>query len=201
MTIFGLNYQIVPSDMRRTIAIDGSPCVELDYSALHISILYSQKGLSLGRMDPYACGDARLRPLVKKALLILINAQTRDVVLYKLEEWRKEILSSNCLSAREQAAKDAFLCCADLDKLLAAIERKHAPIADQFYTGVGLRLQNIDSQIALAVVSHFSDLNIPVLPVHDSFLLPVAYAEELRHVMEREYCRMCGGNTCGIKQC
>ena len=201
LTIFGLNYQNVPSEMRRTIMVDGSSCVELDYSALHINILYAQKGLSLGRVDPYACGDARLRPLVKKALLILINAQSREVVLYKLEEWRKELLAASDLTSREQEAKDAFLCCGDLDKLLTAIERKHTPIADQFYTGVGLRLQNIDSQIALAVVSHFSDLDVPVLPVHDSFIAPKAYADELRQVMLDEYCRICGGSGCGIKGC
>lgn len=200
LTTFGLDYQTVPSDMRRTITIDGNRSVELDYSAMHIRILYAQKGETLGRTDPYVCGSSKLRPLVKKALMILLNASSRDVVVYKLEEWRKELYSSNHLTQHEHQAKEAFQNCSDVNELLDAIERKHAKISDEFYTGVGVCLQNIDSQIALAVVMNFARRGIPVLPVHDSFIIAEERKDELREVMTNEFARICGGAKCEINE-
>ena len=200
LTTFGLNYQNVPAAMRRSITIDGLACVELDYSALHINILYAQKGESLGHLDPYACGAKALRPLVKKTLLMLLNANSRAVVVYKLDKWRKELFASNSLTAHEKLAKDAFLNCQDVEKLLEDIERKHSKIADMFYSGVGIRLQNIDAEIALAVVTHFAKKDIPVLPVHDSFIVVEDHKDELYEVMRRAYCDVCGGEPCEIKE-
>ena len=200
LTTFGLNYQNVPATMRRSITIDGQECVELDYSALHINILYAQKGESLGHIDPYACGSKVLRPLVKKALLLLLNAHSRAVVTYMLEEWRKELFSSNSLTEHEKQAKDAFLHSPDVGKLLTSIERKHSKIADKFYSGVGVKLQNIDSQIALTILKYFSQRDIPVLPVHDSFIIAEEHKDELHEVMQKAYCDFCGGEPCVIRE-
>jgi hypothetical protein len=59
----------------------------------------------------------------------------------------------------------------------------HAPIAQHFYTGVGLRLQRIDSDIAEKVMLAFIQMNAPILPLHDSFLVHNGYEGELPTVM------------------
>jgi hypothetical protein len=47
----------------------------------------------------------------------------------------------------------------------------HEPIAHHFYTGVGLRLQRLDSDIAEKILLHFAQSGIAILPLHDSFLM------------------------------
>jgi hypothetical protein len=59
----------------------------------------------------------------------------------------------------------------------------HAPIAQHFYTGVGLPLQRIDSDIAEKVMLAFIGINAPILPLHDSFLVDNGYEGELPKVM------------------
>ena len=59
----------------------------------------------------------------------------------------------------------------------------HAPIAQHFYTGVGLHLQRIDSDIAEKVILAFIALDVPILPLHDSFLVHNGYEGELPTVM------------------
>ena len=44
-------------------------------------------------------------------------------------------------------------------------------------------LMNYDSQIAEQVMLHFAKKGIPALPVHDSFVVPVDYADECWDVM------------------
>jgi hypothetical protein len=64
-----------------------------------------------------------------------------------------------------------------------AIMAFHAPIAQHFYTGVGLRLQRIDSDIAEKVMLTFIAMDAPILPLHDSFLVHNGYEGELPTVM------------------
>ena len=56
----------------------------------------------------------------------------------------------------------------------------HEPIAHHFYTGVGLRLQRLDSDIAEKVLLHFAQSGIAILPLHDSFLMHNGYEPSLR---------------------
>jgi hypothetical protein len=67
------SYQTLSKDERKCIQINGNATVELDYSSLHLTMLYAKKGLTLEK-DPYdfdVCRD-----LAKKAILVLINAKT-----------------------------------------------------------------------------------------------------------------------------
>ena len=64
------------------------------------------------------------------------------------------------------------------------IIEKHAPIADVFYTGHGLRLQYEDSLLAEQVMLHFAVDDILVLPVHDSFIVAAQHREQMAEVMK-----------------
>lgn len=72
-------------------------------------------------------------------------------------------------------------------ELLQVVMSHHQPIKDYFFTGMGLRLQNIDSQLAIEILQHFTKQGISVLPVHDSFIIQEEYAAELKQVMEEVY--------------
>ena len=70
---------------------------------------------------------------------------------------------------------------------------KHHAIEDAFYSGQGLRLQYIDSQLAEQVMLHFANKGVPVLPVHDSFIIAAQHQQELVAVMKRVFGERFGG--------
>ena len=68
-----------------------------------------------------------------------------------------------------------------------AILKSHSNIAQHFYTGAGLRLQKVDSQIAEKVMLHFAKRRLPILPLHDSFLMHHGFKEELPNAMRKAF--------------
>ena len=65
----------------------------------------------------------------------------------------------------------------------------HQPIAHHFCKGkeTGMRIMNKDSKIALDVVNHFAKQNIPILAIHDSFIVQKQYRDELFFLMKNTY--------------
>ena len=60
----------------------------------------------------------------------------------------------------------------DIEKLINHFADYHQPIAKHFYSGKGIKLQYLDSMIAEKIIKQFTEMNIPVLCVHDSFVVP-----------------------------
>ncbi|MCF7944847.1 MAG: hypothetical protein K9L75_04855 [Spirochaetia bacterium] len=77
----------------------------------------------------------------------------------------------------------------DAEQLIDAFIESHRPIAHYFCTEkkVGKRLMNLDAQIALDVVGHFVKKDIPILAIHDSFVVQETYQNELYQVMRWAY--------------
>ncbi len=55
-----------------------------------------------------------------------------------------------------------------------------------------MELQNRDFKMALSVLIHFQGCGIPVLPVHDSFIIEKEKEAELKDVMEKVYSKFNG---------
>ena len=72
-----------------------------------------------------------------------------------------------------------------LGKLLKGFIDKHPQFKGVLNTGQALRLMNIDSQIANMVLNHFTNKNIPVLCIHDSFIIQYDKEPELRRILDR----------------
>ncbi|MAE50206.1 MAG: hypothetical protein CMH27_00170 [Micavibrio sp.] len=160
-------WQQVPKDFRKYITIDGQPTVELDYSRYHISILYTQLGL-IPEGDPYDIHPKVHKDVIKYAINAMLNAKS---------------------IVREHEDFNPDACGMTWEKLIKLIEDKHKPIVDsgRWNTGYGLTLQYIDSQIAEEIMLHFVKQKVPCLPIHDSFIVPKSYENELRGMMERVY--------------
>ena len=73
---------------------------------------------------------------------------------------------------------------ADISEAIIAF---HKPIAHHFYTGIGLRLQRLDSDIAEKVLLHFAQKGIAILPLHDSFLMHYGHEGLLDSVMRKAF--------------
>jgi len=76
-------------------------------------------------------------------------------------------------------------------KVIRAFEKAHSLIKNEFSTGHGLHLQNIDGTIAFWILCEMmfsnSDCCIPCLPIHDSFITFTAYKNKLKTAMKMVY--------------
>jgi len=86
--------------------------------------------------------------------------------------------------------------------LMEAFRKAHPKIAHRFCTGdVGMKLMNKDSKIALDIVQHFTNQGIPILCVHDSFIVQEQHQDELENMMLQTYKKHTGGFRIRVKKC
>lgn len=169
---YGAWWQGVPSEYRKYIHIDGKETVELDYSGMHPAMLYAQIGVT-PPLDPYDMGLHKVDRKVKKvAFNALINASNTHI-------------NPHSDFNAEQAG-------CTWNELLDAIIDAHQPIKKFFGSGEGLRLQKKDADIAERVILKFAVMGYACLPVHDSFIVHHALADELKEHMELCYQEVIG---------
>ena len=180
---YGALYQYMPKGFRKDILINGEPAVELDYSAHHIRIPYHLEGIDY-RDDPYLAltDDPEERKIFKKLLLVALNATTEKKAI--------EAFRSECI----ETAWKTELSLADesIRGLLARARDQHKRIAGFIHSGKGRMLQNLDSRITEAILMRMTDMGIPCLPVHDSYIVPRQFEDRLRDVMAGEYRALLG---------
>jgi hypothetical protein len=164
---YGGWWQQVRGRDRRHLHIDGGETVELDYETLHPRLLYAAAGQKLDG-DAYAL-DGWDRNACKRAFNILLNAGSYREALGAI---RPHVGNS-----RKAAVS-----------LIAAMKQRHSAVADAFHSGVGLRLQNLDAEMAKLVMRDLTvRRGITVLPVHDSFIVRNEHQPVLEEAMDRAY--------------
>ncbi len=187
-------WQILSKAERQRIQIDGEPVVEVDYSQFHPTLAYAQ----VGHPAPDNAYDIPGfdRALVKVSFNIMLNSSSRSgsrhTIAHKAEMVRAVLGDDfpDGLEGEEMWHRAAVLhpgyaqtASDEAQRLMDAIIAKHAPISRVFFTGAGLTLQRLDSDIAESVMREMRHRGIVVLPVHDSFLAPASKAAELEAVM------------------
>lgn len=158
----------MPKHERLGIEINRKPIVELDYSGMHIALLYKLEGISCPVGDLYDAGFKYPRSAVKDALLKMINAKDAIACL-------RAISAEYALSWEQK--KD----------LVNRIAERHKAISKYFYSGFGIRLQCLDAEIAENIMLSFIERTggfAAILPVHESFIVSRSWEEDLRAVME-----------------
>ena len=206
------HYQQFSGEERARITINGDDVVELDYSALHPRLLYAKEGIQYGKdNDPYADVNPVLvfRPWLKIILLSLLNSKTRNIARGAAWEWLNPDYANKLFTSLSHKQKKRVSKISriknegyyDATPFIGAFYEKHKPINKYFCKGkeTGRRLQNQDGQIALQIVNHFGKQGIPILAIHDSFVVQRQHKDELNTVMQRQYTRHTGGFKCPIK--
>lgn len=189
---YGGEWQRINSDERAQIKLNGSPVVELDYSGLHIVLLYAVKGIDYWeqiKTDPYALPsheeDKQLRSFFKLVTLIAINAKDeasaikaiRNKINYNPNDWGW---------VRELGL--------DIQQLVNQFKELHPSIAGTgigkygeqqggLFSGIGTMLQGVDALIVEQIINQFTKDGIAILSVHDSFLVEEQYEDLLRDRM------------------
>ncbi|MDA9673613.1 hypothetical protein N9U01_04290 [Paracoccaceae bacterium] len=163
-------WQNIPSEYRKFISIDRKRTAEVDFSQMNPHLLYIANYKELGSEDAYdRVLDGEHRETVKAAFNAMV--QTSSVL--------KSCPNDIDMSALEMSWADLR------DKIISA----HKPISDQFFKGIGNKLQFKDSCIAERIMLNFADLDAPTLPVHDSFICHHGYAEtgEIEETMKKAF--------------
>ena len=81
-----------------------------------------------------------------------------------------------------------------MGSVLNLIRDRFGAVSDQFSSGAGLKLQRLDSDIAQAVMLKANTLKVPMLPIHDSFIVRLSDYPDLIRAMESAMLK-----TVGIK--
>lgn len=169
--------QSLSKEDRLCLSIDGEPVAEHDHAALHARLASAVIGMPwIGSQDFYALdavnekvGDATLgRKLVKVGFMILMNAGTAR----KATGGVAEMLSA--MKVTTIRAKE----------LIAEIKRAMPQFEPIWHTGIGVRLQRIDGDMAVATMLALKAEGIAVLPVHDSFVVQERHIGKLRVAMD-----------------
>jgi hypothetical protein len=203
----GAWWQDVPSAARAHIYIGGpsSPyprfSAEVDFSSMFPSIAYGLLGKELDDCA-YCLGGVKqpdpIRKVVKRVLLTMLMEDgpndTRKAVHKKLsdEEIKNNPLYSDVKRWRKRNPNGKFMLplrecipagCPPLPEIIKAMEKQHEPLMKDFIYNPdrGLYLMHLESKIAERVMLNMADKDVPVLPIHDSFVVVTScagYAEE-----------------------
>ena len=173
---FGGWWLQVPKAYRKLIHLNDQPTVEVDYKAIHPNLLLSEPEL-----DPYTLDQMVLpevfnnkddqRSAVKGVVLMAINATSAEEAFGAFRQSKKEGDRMRRLTNQQ------------LQKLLDAFTDKYPEIKNALNTGQGLYLMNLDSQIANMIIDYYTKQNIPILCIHDSFIIDWKREAELRRFM------------------
>ena len=179
---YGGWWQRIPSQYRSRIHFSGMPTSELDFSGLHINLLYQMNRKELPMTDPYDIKgigiDGFNRQIVKIILLHIINAKSR-----------KSAVKSIAMTINFDTTLYEYVSNNKLDYLsfIDEILITHNSIKKYFFSGQGIKLQNFDSMMAEAVINHFTSLGIPILCIHDSFVIAADKTKDLDAVMTKKF--------------
>ncbi|WP_203301624.1 hypothetical protein [Marinobacter sediminum] len=156
---------------RATITVDGKPTVELDYKSLHPRLLYNAEGIAAPE-DCYSSGS-RPRELTKLVSLLSINC----------DSFRQ---------AHRALMRNAQLNSDEAREHLETYAEEHPEISHRFFQSDWKRLQYLDSQIVDAVLTKAVALEIPILPVHDSFIVATEHAFWVMEAAAESYRELTG---------
>lgn len=185
-------YQALFKEERPHIWIDRSPTVELDFSGMQPRLLYTLEGIQFDE-DPYTVVSdyPELRPFLKQLLLALLNADSFGKAVasgnYQLH------LDHDLYQTLEAIGKRTT-------ELIDRFKQSHPAIARHFGQRMGLKLMRLDARIALEVLETFTGKGLPILSIHDSFIVQRNYRDDLQEAMQAAYRKHTGGFTCPIKE-
>lgn len=193
--IYGGWWQQVGETYRRDIFIDGNPTVEVDFKALHVSLLFCKVGAPTLK-DPYVLDEVALdgvdaatqRQWVKSLVLCAINAKT-EAAAYSAFRHNADT------GTPEKRLKNT-----DLRLLLQAFTCKY-PMLEQFICkDEGIKLMRIDGDITASIIDQLTDQKIPVLTIHDSYIVQRHHFSALRQAMILASLKYAGRNLLAVQE-
>ena len=166
----------MPKKDRAEICINGEKVIELDYEGMFINLLYSMRNLNMHDFiskneDPYDLKKYN-RKIVKAAFTACVN-----------KECNKENINYVVASLAKKILKGEFVKGVNYRKILELLSIKHPKIGDMFYQDLGDDLCFMESRVTDLILNNLARKQIPVLAIHDSFIVPISKSTELYNSM------------------
>jgi hypothetical protein len=175
---YGGWWQQLPSETRLTLTIDGDAVDEEDYSGCHLNLMCAMAGIAPPDGDPYrveaiemafAGNLATARQIAKISFQILLNANSYPSA--------QAAIASKIMEVNPTGSPPAA------SLVIKALKARFPAFQALWHSGLGLRLQRIDSDIAAHVMKRLRSKGIPTLPIHDSFVVQQRSRGELVDAM------------------
>lgn len=183
------NFQNWRSYHRGALLINGEPTIELDYAGFHPRLLYHRAGIDM-KGDPYeklGLKDEE-RDAAKVALQAILNAGNRRGAIGSMKHWEEKCKNGHYEEALYlpeiyyQKGEDGYDC------FLEDIKEKLSDIAkDHFFKSPWKHLQYDDARMTGHIINVLGNVGIPVVSVHDSYVVPKRNEQRLRDVMRIAY--------------
>lgn len=164
------------SSERLRIEVNDMRLCEVDFISMHPRILFNMKNIHVP-IDAYSImfdgeyGKSD-RDLIKTALNIVINSGSRKQAVGVLAHMMK------------RSDSDLYTC---PDHLLDELYKAFHQISEYFLTGIGRKLQKMDSDVAISVMLRMGELGKLCVGCHDSFLTERVDMNILMSIMDEAY--------------
>lgn len=177
------------SKARLDITINGESVVEVDFRGMHFMIAAAMPKFTTDHEMPSDVYAFMLRDddysevdydVLKTSVNIMFNCNSQQESFSAINKMIREL--------PEEKKKQLSLTRA---KFIAQIVEEDFPEVFSAMNGgiydFGLLLQNADSKIAELIIKEFVDEGIPILPVHDSFLVQEKHLDKLLNAMGEQF--------------
>lgn len=179
-------WQQIHETWRKQIYIGNIATLEMDYSGLHVNLLYGLRNKQPVD-DPYRLETLfdlepdEQRKYVKSLVLKAINATSEKKAFQAFRD--KQPTGSEAKRYKDK----------ELRIILDAFKEKNPVISDDICTDQGVKLMNIDGKITSTLTDHFTTRNIPILSIHDSYIIQHPYSGDLAQMMDKAVAEQLGG--------
>jgi len=176
---------------RQRIVLDGDQCVECDYPASHVNVMYKDEtGDWHSEGDPYYLEiNSREIPrhIVKKLSSLMMFVSSKSSAARALQSayiprgQGIEDLEGNSHAEDYIRAVDGV----GIPSIIDAYLDKHSVIAHLFLRDkmTGANIQYLESELVMDVVNKLTAQRIPCLTIYDSFIVPETHEGTLRALM------------------
>ena len=173
--------------VRKETKMNGQQVKIVDFEASQTHMAYSLKGINYfdyTDIHPYNflsenfyIPSGKRRDFIKKVTSLFLNCSKDKFkrALYFLNNTQFKIKNLN------------------VSMLHNEFNEFHKPISEYFFKSLGNKLMFIESQIAERTIIEFCKLNIPILIIHDCFIVPEDRINLLKNSLKNSF------NECGFK--
>ena len=200
-----LSYQNIKKEDRKYLTINGCKTAEVDYSAMHVNLIYYLAKKKTKYKDQYnpivkeliGRKDDELRDVIKKAMLTIMNAESKKSAKKSIFDYRDKENKEYIHILKKHRI--------NFEKLDEAVEKVHKPIKKQLYTNKSHTLMKLESEIILNVLQqikhkhlyHKRTTSCYGMPLHDSIICRVQDASKVKKIMKQIY-KLYTGNQINI---
>jgi hypothetical protein len=189
---YGGFWQQVGEDLRKDIFINGNPTIEVDYKAIHVTLLYAQF-LNEQKVCPYGEDPYDLK-------IQLSPSAPKDIQRKRVKSLILQAINANCRKTAFSAFRDNAkagtpekrLTNKYLERLLEAFLDEHPDLRRFIATDTGVDLMRVDGDITEEIIRLMTKRGIPVLTIHDSYIVERHRFADLRAVMATAAIRVAG---------